>query len=136
VSSRSREIRFKEHQSGTVWTGLGWACCLPSLLPFHPGPEFSTTPRRFLASPARLTALRLARVSPTGACALVQAHDVLAAEADPIKVANRSTTLSALPQTVKVPVTRSGGIDQAVRIRCSTQAGSAARQTNGLCITA
>lgn len=71
------------------------------------------------------TAVRLALLGLSAACSIAQAQALPDTATDPIKVGDRSITLTDTPQTVQVPVGRRGDRHAAVSFRYRTQGGSA-----------
>ena len=83
-----------------------------------------------IAAPTPLhAAVRLALIGLTSTCALVQAQTLPVPERDPVKVVDRSATLTDTPQTLLVPVGRWGDKSEAVSFRYRTQGASAAAGT-------
>lgn len=76
------------------------------------------------------TPLRLALLGLAAACSLAQAQVLPTTAGDPIKVGDRSVTLSDSPQTARIPVARRGDTSEAVTFRYRTQAGTAAAGTD------
>jgi hypothetical protein len=83
-----------------------------------------------IATPTPLyAAARLALLGLTSTCVLVQAQTLPVPARDPVKVVDRSATLTDTPQTLLVPVGRWGDKGEAVTFRYRTQADSAAAGT-------
>lgn len=85
-------------------------------------------PTAFLAG-VPVSATRLAALGLMGCVTLAHAQDLAPDASNPIKVGNRSATLSGSPQSVTVPVARRGDTAEAVTFRYRTQPGSAAAGT-------